>query len=47
MSPWIVPIIVFIVIAPQAKVIIPERDVPRMLKKLEFKVSPRERVRRA
>jgi hypothetical protein len=45
-SPLIVPIIVFNAIAPQAKVVTPVRNVPRMLKKFEFKVSPRERVRR-
>jgi alcohol dehydrogenase YqhD (iron-dependent ADH family) len=44
--PSIVPITVFSVIAPQAKITIPERIVPRMLKKSECKVSPRERVRR-
>lgn len=46
MSPSIAPIIVFNVIVPQAKITIPERVVPRMLKKFECKVSPRERVRR-
>jgi hypothetical protein len=46
MSPLITPIIVFSVIAPQAKITIPERVVPRMLKKSECKVSPRDRVRR-
>lgn len=46
MSPSIVPMIVFNVIVPQAKITILERVVPRMLKKLECKVSPRERVRR-
>ena len=45
-SPSIVPIIVFNVIVPQTKITIPERIVPRMLKKSECKVSPRERVRR-
>jgi len=38
--------IVFNVIVPQAKITIPERVVPRMLKKAECKASPRERVRR-
>jgi len=47
MSPSIVPRIVFNVIVPQANITIPERVVPRMLKKSECKVSPRERVRRA
>ena len=46
MSPSIVPIIVFNVIVPQANITIPERVVPRMLKKSECRVSPRERVRR-
>lgn len=46
MSPSIVPMIVFNVIVPQANITIPERIVPRMLKKSESKVSPRDRVRR-
>ena len=46
MSPSIVPMTVFNVIVPQANITIPERIVPRMLKKFECRVSPRDRVRR-
>ena len=41
-----VPMIVFNVIVPQARITIPERVVPRTPKKFECKDSPRERVRR-
>ena len=45
-SPSMVPMIVFNVIVPQARIMIQERVVPRILKKAECKASPRERVRR-